>query len=141
MNSGLELLIVDLDDDLVDVRVTASNGAFQGSVRAYVSLDGLRELASAIDGFPRDATDAQTIELGATSSRFAGGGVQLKLSCQDRAAHPQVQVTLRSDDRLRGEEHATFPIALEAASIDAFVEQLRTMPMVVGSRAELRGAA
>ena len=139
MAPGVSISIIWFDEDILELRVAASNGRFTGTTELYDSLDSLQNFAQTLHRFPTRASDERTVSLGAFDPMYAGGGANLRFHCIDAAAHAAVEVSIRSDRRMHPPdfETASFSIGLEAAAIDLFVQQLREMKLEDGRSAQL----
>lgn len=140
MNTGIKFEVIWLDEHIVEVRVTASNGRFAGTADCYSAHDGIPRLAAAVRGFPVSNTDRREMEIGTLDPSRAGGGAKLVFRCVDRAGHAVVDVVVRADPRGHEgvAETASFSIPVETAAIDEFVTALSAMRSVVGDLAILR---
>jgi hypothetical protein len=140
---GLKIGFLWSDYDVVEVSIHASNGAFCGTTKAYVSHGALAETASILEGFPRQISDARELVLGTLDPKFAGGGISMKFSCRDSAGHATVEMRIVSD--ASGQPWWNAPAQsvhmfanVEAAAIDDFVVELRRFETVQGALASLR---
>ena len=142
LDTGINLKLIWMDDDLIEVRVHASNGRFSATADCYCGLDDIAGLAEAARGFPSSSEDRRELEIGTFDSGFAGGGAKLVLRCVDRAGHAVADVALRADSRMSGRlaETASFSFPVEPAGIDDFVTALGSIPLVVGAVVSLRQA-
>jgi hypothetical protein len=129
MKSGIEFKIVWFDQDVVELRVSASNGRFSGQVNLYLGRGRLSGTADLLKGFPSDSTDSRDVELGTFNPNHVGGGAQMHLYCLDMAGHAAVDVKLRLDTcKTMGEVGSVaLRIPVEAAAIDSFAMQVRAM--------------
>jgi hypothetical protein len=115
------------------VRISGWNGAFGGMSDAYLGLDGLKETAAAIRGFPRNVQDVRKIML--DSER-----VSMRFYCVDSAGHASVDSTIESASDATGKtQSATFSLPIEASAVDTFVEDLGRLSMSGTGIAILRG--
>ena len=140
METGIQLTVEWLDDNLVGLRIRASNGSFSGVADVVVAADFARHLAETVVGFPRAAADRRSAELGTFDPEYAGGGVRLDFHTIDGAGHAVVDVVLRTDPHAGSPETAAFVIPLEAARIDEFIAQLGGMSLEPGAGARLVAA-
>ncbi|MEZ5990062.1 MAG: hypothetical protein R3F30_13220 [Planctomycetota bacterium] len=142
MDTGVKFEIIWSDDDLVEVRVHASNGRFAGTVDCYGGHDEIPRIIEAVRGFPTSSEDRRELEIGTFDPDFAGGGARLVLRCADAAGHAVADVTVRADPCGNGwpAETASFSVPVEPAAIDEFVVALGSMSSVVGTIASLRQA-
>lgn len=142
MNAGVSIEVIWFDDDVVKLRVAASNGRFAGSADCYCGHDTISRFVSAACGFPSSCEDRRVMEIGTFDPSCAGGGTTLVLRCVDRSGHAVVDVIVRADPRGAAglAETASFSFPVEPAAIDDFVTALGRMPWVVGAAASLRSA-
>jgi hypothetical protein len=146
MGIGIELNILWFDNDVIGLRVRASNGRFAGTTDLYVGYDGLKELATAIRDFPKSRIDSREHQLGTFDSQYAGGGVNIYLHCIDSVGHAAMEIRMQTDSRettgMRGQpESACFALLVKAADINDFVNDIEKISPVIGSRELLVGAA
>jgi len=114
------------DEDLLELRVAASNLNFFGSVELYAQHSALKDMAALLDGFPNVASDTRCISWGATGGGYAGGYAQMSFRCSDGAGHPVADVQLISRWTSDGVpvQSVKLSMAFEAASLDAFAANL-----------------
>ena len=139
---GVEFEVDWSDNDLIQYRVTCSNGRFRGETRMYLDHGALGELAESLRGFPSSSKDSRDIELGAPDAKFAGGGILMAFRCVDSVGHAVAIVRLRTDGcKGPGEpESVCLYIPVEAGAIDAFVDQAATIDETLGATAYLQMA-
>jgi hypothetical protein len=125
MAPGLRILVVDPDDDYLGVELRAASARYAGSTRIYAGLEELSQLASQIEGFPRDAADDRRYEFGSTDPRIAGGFARLRFYCVDGAGHAAIEVTIEDDDQWHTRASATFSFRIEPLELDRFLKRLR----------------
>jgi len=141
--TGVRISVIYTDEHLIEVRVTASSGTFAGQADVYADADAPAEFARVLRGFPDSHSDTREFEIGDLDPANAGGGAGFWFRCVDSMGHAMAEVRLRSDP-LRGgglSDAAVLHIRVEAAAVDAFVEQLAVMSSAVGQAAFLEGAA
>lgn len=138
MYAGLTLQVLWFDDDVMSVRIAASNGAFSGVADLYASPDMFARLADEFQKFPTSGADSRELELGTFDQTLAGGGTKLSLTCADALGHGILAIQLRGDPK-RGAGSADFKLSVEANAIDAFLQELRAVRLEVGAAATLRG--
>jgi len=122
--SFLELKVIWKDDDMFELKVTASNGSYFGTTQVYDTSDSLTSFAKSLIDYP---TDNKVLfhEAGQTNSYayFA-----MKFYCLDNAGHIGVQVNLEDNvgSQYRPEEKnkLTLEILVEPNAIDNFQKQL-----------------
>ena len=139
-NPGVFIEVIWLDDDVLELRVQASNGRFSATAELYAAHTEPAELAASISGFPKSTDDNREATLGTFDAKVAGGGVQLRFRCTDLLGHAEVRLDVRQRVTNGPErESAAFSVRVEPAAVDEFVAALRRMRLQVGSSAELRG--
>ena len=141
MDAGLEVAIDWWDDDVVILRVRASNGRFAGTTKLYAGHQSWLAFAEVLRDFPVDSSDAREYQLGTFDPSYAGGGISVKFFCTDGVGHTAVAIRIYgtavgSDQRA---ETANFAITIEASAVDSFVQQLRGMELRRGASAFLSG--
>jgi hypothetical protein len=82
MQTGLTIEPVWFDTDVVQYRITASNGAFCGTTHVYALHDSPRAWAEQLAGFPQRASDCRRLTCGASSPLQAGGFADLQSVAQ-----------------------------------------------------------
>ncbi|HEY4380708.1 MAG TPA: hypothetical protein VGN01_10215 [Acidobacteriaceae bacterium] len=128
MMRGVAIRVVYFDADIYELRITATNGDFSGSVCLYVAIGQLGELADELSGFPRTSTDEREIELGTFERGYAGGGVRASFRCIDGAGHIQMRVRTETDHNQDAPAQSVMLfLPIEPASIDKFVEELHAL--------------
>ncbi len=127
MIPGLEIRVVDPDDDYLGIDIAAATDRFLGSARIYAGLDQLSEFAKALEGFPSSSADRRSYEFGSRFPGFAGGFARLTFYCTDAAGHPVVTVEVDDDAGRHEEASAKLSFAFEPAVLDRFLRTLRTL--------------
>lgn len=137
---GFRFEVIYRDNDLLEVRVTAWNGAFGGTADVYVGIGGLEEAAARLRGFPKRPADVREVMLGAFGPASAGGGVSMRFYCADAAGHAYVDSKIESDSLAgRPVQCVTLSLPIEAAAVDSFVEELRLLGLRKTGVASLKG--
>lgn len=139
--NGISVEIVWLDEDVVELRITGSNGPFSGRTQVYGGLDALSKLAAWAKGFPQNPDERRLIELGTFDPGFAGGGARLGLRCTDAACHVALDVLLATQVENNRHQRAEFFLEVEPAALDAFAGQLSSLQLRKGESASLPGNA
>ena len=139
MDKGIAFRVRWHDADVAQVQVSASNGEFGGAVDVYDGIDALQELANSLKHFPKSTLDTREVTLGAFGPGYAGGAVRLRLYCKNGAGHAEVEVQMESDHQEGRVESAYFVVPIEAAAIDAFVDELYRLNAEKRGTASLRG--
>ena len=129
LNFGIKVEIVWFDQDVVECQFACSNRRFSGVTKIYFSRQGMPKMIDALEGFPSTPSDVRDLELGTFNPKRANGGVRLRCYCRDSAGHAVVEVTLRGDgcNGLGEPDSVALLFPVEAAAIDSFVKQIRTM--------------
>jgi hypothetical protein len=128
VEKGFRCEIAWSDAEVVEVEVCASNGAFAGRTRLYVSIGELAGAATLLEGFPAQPDDRRMLILGAFGPEYAGGAVSLAFALADDAKHARVQVVIEADGEVGGiTETVTLALPFEAASLQRFVSELRRL--------------
>jgi hypothetical protein len=138
---GVQFEVVYKDDDLIEVRISASNGTFCGEASAYLGIGEVEEIATKLQGFPTRPSDAREIMLGTFDPNSAGGGMSMRFYCSDRSGHAYVEARIESGhESTRVVQSVVLLLPLEAAAVDSFVDELRRLDAGIGERASLKGA-
>jgi len=141
MKSGIEFSIRYVDNELLELEIRASNGAFAGYAELYENKDGIRDFIDSLRGFPSRSTDpSREFALGTFDPQFAGGGLKLRFYGVDRLGHIAVEVQIRTSDivgRTIGSDSATFQVPTEPALLDRFIRELEKWGPNVGDVATL----
>jgi hypothetical protein len=138
LKSGIEFTVVWSDQDVIKFRVRGSNGRYAGDANIYFGQDDLPKMIEALSGFPSHGADSRSLEFGTFNPNHAGGGIRMRFFCHDSVGHAAVDVGLRDDACIAlGEvESVALRINIEAAAIDSFLVQARSMdPNEIGATA------
>ncbi|HEY2857656.1 MAG TPA: hypothetical protein VGJ21_04520 [Terracidiphilus sp.] len=144
MEPGLRIRFWWHDTDVVEVNISASNGAFSGSAMAYIDQDDPQKAATILEGFPKTTSDTREIGFGTVDPLSAGGGVVMRFFCTDSAGHAAVELRLRDEESpvsnrwTRPGQTAHFFADVEASAIDDFVRELRAFDPYESGLAFLR---
>ena len=124
---GFQFEVIYEDAHLLEVRISAWNGAFGGVADVYVGLDQLKETATRLLGFPTHPSDVREATFGAFGPKSAPGRrVSMRFYCADKSGHAYVDSTIESDYNAAGKiQSVTLSLPVEAAAVDSFVEDLR----------------
>jgi hypothetical protein len=139
---NLEVIWFDEVEELLEVLFSCSNGYFSGQAEIYVTHEVLSKLANGLNGFPSYPNDSRDFELGTFNPEHADGGVRMHFHGLDSVGHAAVDVKLRGDAcKALGEiESVALRIPIEAAAVDNFIRQLRTIGKTIGASASLHKA-
>ena len=138
MAAGLEIRVVDVDDDYLGIDIAASSERFSGSARLYLGFTALSEFAGALAGFPSSNSDRRTHEFGTLDPGVAGGFVRLVFQCVDGAGHTAISVAIEDDPHHHSKASATFTLEFEAAELDRFLIAVRQLERAKNGHATLR---
>ena len=133
---GLGIEVVWRDDELVEICVEASNGAFAASAELYVRDVDLGRLAGELRGFPTEPSEVREADLGLSPDPALDRGLWLHLA-SDSTGGVAVQVRLLAESA----DSARFTFRTESAAIDRFVRELAGLVPAAGARAHLAGLA
>lgn len=138
---GITINIIYIDQDLIELKVQASNGHFKGETKLYANHDSLTAFAKAIKGFPSSVDDNREFSLGNFDPKYGGGGAKFAFRFYSRTGTTVVEIKLSTDEHASNfdiSESAHFVIPIETAAIDQFVKQLFSSKVEVGASATLQ---
>ena len=140
MNIGFQFDVTYKDNELIELRTSAWNGAFGGRADVYVGIAQLQVIASSLRGFPSHPADTREVMFGAFGPGSAGGGVSMRFHCADGSGHAYVESTIESGEKTASvPETVTLLLPIEASAVDAFVEQLHHLSVNAVGTALLMG--
>src|SRR5262249_2568082 len=125
MAAGVKIIVVDDPaDNFFGVEIHAWTRRFSGATRVFVgdNLEGLSEFCARIFGFPSHGDDDRTYEFGTPTS---AGYCRLRFRTVDSVGHSLLDVEIEDDFSLYSDSSAKFSIAIDAAGIDRFIQDLR----------------
>ncbi|MGK0236186.1 MAG: hypothetical protein ACI9EK_002734 [Psychroserpens sp.] len=137
--SYLELNVIWKDDDMFELRVTASNGRYFGITEVYETSESLGDFTDLLYSFPKDNL---TIchEMGAKDSYAY---FSMKYYCIDNAGHLGIELNLEENvaTAYRNEEKdkLKLEIIVEPSSIDNFQRELKHLANNQEGKATLFG--
>jgi hypothetical protein len=137
--SYLELNVIWKDDDMFELRVTASNGRYFGITEVYETSESLGDFTDLLYSFPKDNL---TIchEMGAKDSYAY---FSMKYYCIDNAGHLGIELNLEENvaTAYRNEEKdkLKLEIIVEPSSIDNFQRELKHLATNQEGKATLFG--
>lgn len=139
MKPTLEFKIIWKDniEDLIEIRVSATNGEFSGTAKLYTQHGIGKRVAREFEGFPSSPKDIREIEIGSFDPGWAGGGLKLRLFCVNGSGHPRMEIRIQSENKT---EESRFLTEIESVAIDDFVNELAAWGDGVGDDATLRSA-
>ena len=127
LKSFLELQIVWKDDDMFELKVTASNCRYFGTTEVYDTAESLFSFAQALMGFPKD--DKKLLhEVG-----FKDGYAYFSMNfyCIDNAGHIGVEINLEdnvaTEFRPEEKDKLKLEIIVEPGAIDNFQRELKQL--------------
>jgi hypothetical protein len=128
------------DNDLLNLRFKAWNGAFGGTAEIYVAVGDLQKAADQLRGFPVSPSDSREIVFGNFDRKCAAGGVRTRFHCVNGAGHAYVEATIDSNRPTGGIiETAVLALPVEATAIDVFVQDLERLEIQLSGTAYLKG--
>jgi len=137
--SFLELKVIWKDDDMFELKVTASNGRYLGTTEVYDTSETLTEFANSLEGYPTNS-DILFHEAG-QKDNYAY--FSMKFCFIDSAGLVGVQITLEDNVSTvyRPEEKSkmTLEIIVEPNAIDNFQKALLTLAIKQDGIATLYG--
>jgi hypothetical protein len=138
MDVGLQFQVIYYDQDLIEVRVSAWNGSFGGSANIYFGMGELEQIAAGLRSFPINPADRRDIQIGDSLSHLGGGS--MRFYCVDGAGHAHLELKINSRRNNVGVvESVAMSLALEAAALDVFVEELHNLGVAKQGVARLSG--
>jgi hypothetical protein len=124
LKSFLELQIVWKDDDMFELKVTASNGRYFGTTEVYDTTESLFDFAQTLIDFPKG--DQKLFYETGTKDGYAY--FSMNFYCIDNAGHIGVEINLEDNvaTQFRQEEKdkLKLEIIVEPSAIDNFHKEL-----------------
>jgi hypothetical protein len=124
LKSFLELQIVWKDDDMFELKVTASNGRYFGTTEVYDTTESLFSFARTLVGFPRD--DKKLFHEAGNKNGYAY--FSMSFYCIDNAGHIGVEINLEenvaTEFRHEEKDKLKIEIVVEPNAIDRFQREL-----------------
>ncbi len=140
MYVGFEFQLVWHADDVLNLSVSAWNGAFGGLAEIYEGIGDLREAATQLRGFPQSPADIREVVFGNFDRKCAAGGVRMRFHCVDGAGHAYVEATIDSNYQSGGTvQTVVLAMPVEAAAVDRFVDELERLEDERRGAAHLKG--
>ncbi len=125
---GLSLTVIWFDEDVLELKLHASNVRFSGIANFYSSREELVNFAKGISDFPIYFNDVRKFEFGGTE--LSGyGGAKISFSCMDRRGHILITVDVYSKPLvdLQPIESASVRLLTTPSELDCFVRDIITM--------------
>jgi hypothetical protein len=140
MYVGFKFRVLWHDDDVLNLGISAWNGAFGGLAEIYAGIGDLRDAAAQLRGFPKNPADMREVVFGNLDRKWAGGGVKMRFHCVDGAGHAYVEATIDSNCQSGGTvQNVVFAMPVEAAAVDSFVQELERLEDERAGAAHLKG--
>jgi hypothetical protein len=140
MDIGFELQLIWHDNDVLNLRISAWNGAFGGVAEVYEAIGDLQAAATQLRGFPNSPADRREVIFGNFDRKFAAGGVSMRFHCIDRSGTAYVEATIDAKYETGGTvQTVVLAMPVEAAAVDKFVEELERLESNRSGTARLRG--
>ena len=128
MNIGLEFQAIWDDVDMMDVQISVWNGTFGGMSRAYGAIGELEKAAATLRGFPNNPSDTRELTFHGLGKGHARGDVRLRFYATGGAVQTWMDASVESAcDSTGSAQSASLTLAIEAAAIDVFVDQLHRL--------------
>lgn len=141
MEKGFEFLVIYEDADMLELRVSAWNGAFGGQANVYVALGHLEDVAASLRGFPEKPDDSREVSFGDFGPQWGVGCVSMRFYCIDGVGHAYVAGRLESRETIAGVvQSVLLTLPVEAAAVDRFVDELGRLGLEKNGVALLRAA-
>jgi len=141
VKNGFRFEVIYRDNDLIEVHVSAWNGAFGGAADVYLGIGQLEEIAAKLQGFPKSPSDTREVILGDFIPRSAGRGVSMRFYCAGKSGRAYVEAKIESDYNPADKAQSVLLLLpVEAAAIDSFVKELRGLGADRIGNAQLKGA-
>ena len=139
---GFQFEIIYKDAHLLEVRISAWNGAFGGVADVYIGLDHLTEIAAMLRGFPKNSLDVREVTFGAFGPKSVPGRrVSMRFYCADKSGHAYVDSIIESDYNAANKvQSVTLSLHIEAAAVDAFVKDMHRIGIEKTGTGYLKGA-
>jgi hypothetical protein len=139
MDKGFQFDVKWHDNHVVEVHVTAWNGAFGGAANVYVAIGRLKETAEKLEGFPRSPRDSREVVLGRFGPEWGGGAISMRFYCPDGAGHAYVESRIESERAIAGiTQSIALVLGIEPAALDSLVKDLRRLEAEKTGTAHLR---
>ena len=116
MDACFEFKIEWFDEQLMQVRVTASNGKFSGTTAFYGAPDEHLQLAKALKGFPSSKDEVRYFELG-EFGEVKFGGVKGRISQLDSTGHCKLELEINSGDFYGRSAEVFLPKSLQETTL------------------------
>jgi hypothetical protein len=135
----LDLKIIWKDDDMFEVKVTASNGRFSGVTEVYDTSDSLLNFAKSLKGFPND-NRTLLYEAGQKDSYAY---YSMRFYTIDNYGHVGVQICLEenvaTEFRAEEKDKICLELLVESSAIDIFQRELIHLAQDQTGNATLNG--
>jgi hypothetical protein len=140
MDVGFKFRVLWHGTDVINLGVSAWNGAFGGLADIYEGIGDLRVAAAQLHGFPKNPEDTRELVFGNFDRKYAGGGVRMRFHCVDGAGHAYVEATIDSNCQSGGTvQTVLLAMPVEAAAVDTFIRELERLEDEREGTAHLKG--
>lgn len=127
LKSFLELQIVWKDDDMFELKVTASNGRYFGTTEVYDTTESLFGFAQTLIGFPKD--NEKLLHEAGKKNGYAY--FSINFYCIDNGGHIGVEINLEenvaTEFRHGEKDKLKLEIIVEPSAIDNFQKELNQL--------------
>ena len=117
--SFLEFEIIWKDDDMLELKVFASNGSYSGTTEVYDTSDSLLRFAKTLIGYP-----AESPTLTYQAEHGSNNSFVMTFYCVDNSGHIGVQIELEEMVREGQQNKIKFEIIVVPSCIDNFQMEL-----------------
>lgn len=139
LKSFLELQIVWKDDDMFELKVTASNGRYFGTTQVYDTAESLFSFAQTLTDFPKDNKKLHHEAGNKNGYAF----FSMNIYCIDNAGHIGVEINLEdnvaTEFRHEEKDKLKLEIIVEPSAIDNFQKELSQLAITQKGIAILYG--
>ncbi|MBO9203058.1 MULTISPECIES: hypothetical protein [Niastella] len=139
LKSFLELQIVWKDEDMFELKVTASNGRYFGTTEVYDTTESLFSFAQTLIGFPKD--NNKLFHDAGNKNGYAY--FSMNFYCIDNAGHIGVEInledTVATEFRHQEKNKLKLEIIVEPNAIDNFQRELSQLATTQKGTANLYG--
>ena len=127
LKSYFELKVIWKDDDMFELRITATNGRFSGTTEVYDTSESLTSFAKSLSGYPKE--DKTLIHEAGQKDGYSY--FSINFYCIDNAGHLGVEVSLEENvsTQYRQEEKDKLKheIIVKPNAIENFQKQLLSL--------------
>ena len=127
MKPKLEIASIWEDDDLFEVRITASNLYFSGTAECYTTREEIQSLATSLKDFPLE--NSQVVSF-STGENINNSFFNLQFKTTNASGHTAVRVKIMhiySSNLPKEISSSEFDLPVEPAAIDRFASSLNLL--------------